>query len=153
MSRFETVSAILVIGVVAVTGVTGCAAAPGSEPDGDKAEYQFLPEDDRSLKRRIEEEGLVGGITRKIKGVADDYVREKLDEIELRIDRKLDEIDARLGEWRDREIRNRLRIVKITLLASIVVAVLSLGYNQVKRLTGTSGPPQEVPVQATTETP
>jgi len=128
-------------------------SAPGSEPDGDKAEYQFLPEDDRSLKRRIEEEGLVGGITRKIKGVADDYVREKLDEIELRIDRKLDEIDARLGEWRDREIRNRLRIVKITLLASIVVAVLSLGYNQVKRLTGTTGAPQEVPVQAATETP
>ncbi len=128
-------------------------STPGSEPDGDKAEYQFLPEDDRSLKRRIEEEGLVGGITRKIKGVADDYVREKLDEIETRIDRKLDEIDARLGEWRDREIRNRLRIVKITLLASIVVAVLSLGYNYAKRFTGQTGAPQEVAEQTTTETP
>ena len=128
-------------------------STPGSGPDGDKAEYQFLPEDDRSLKRRIEEEGLVGGITRKIKGVADDYVREKLDEIETRIDRKLDEIDARLGEWRDREIRNRLRIIKITLLASIVVAVLSLGYDYVKRFTVPTGAPQEVAEQTTTETP
>ncbi len=96
---------------------------------------------------------MVGGITRKIKGVADDYVREKLDEIEARIDRKLDEIDARLGEWRDREIRNRLRIIKITLLASIVVALLSLGYNYVKRLTVPTGAPQEVAEQTTTETP
>ena len=128
-------------------------STPTSEPDRDKADYQFLPEDDRSLKRRIEEEGVVGGITRKIKGVADDYVREKLDEIETRIDRKLDEIDARLGEWRDREIRNRLRIIKITLLASIVVAVLSLGYDYAKRLTGQTGAPQEVAEQTTTETP
>ena len=62
-------------------------------------------------------------------------------------------IDARLGEWRDREIRNRLRIVKITLLASIVVALLSLGYNYVKRLTVQTGAPQEVAEQITTETP
>ncbi len=128
-------------------------STPTSGPDRDNAEYQFLPEDDRSLKRRIEEEGVVGGITRKIKGVADDYVHEKLDEIETRIDRKLDEIDARLGEWRDREIRNRLRIIKITLLASIVVAVLSLGYDYVKRLAVPTGAPQEVVKQTTTETP
>ncbi len=128
-------------------------STPTSELDRDKAEYQFLPEDERSLKRRIEEEGVVGGITRKIKGVADDYVREQLDEIETRIDRKLDEIDSRLGEWRDREIRNRLRIVKITLLASIVVAVLSLGYDYVKRLTVPTGALQEVAEQTTTETP
>jgi hypothetical protein len=128
-------------------------STPASEPDGDKEEYQFLPEDDRSLKIQIEEEGLVGGITRKIKGVADDYVREKLDEIETRIDRKLDEIDTRLGEWRDREIRNRLRIIKITLLASIVVAVLSLGYDYVKRLTVQESAAQEVAGQTSAETP
>jgi hypothetical protein len=64
--------------------------------------------------------------------VADDYVRQKLDEIEARIDKKLDEIDHRLGEWRDKEIANRLRIIKITLVASVVVAVLSLGYNYVR---------------------
>ena len=64
----------------------------------------------------------------RIRGVADDYVREKLDEIEARIDQKLDEIDQRLAEWRDREIANRLRIIKITLIASILVALLSYGY-------------------------
>ncbi len=94
-------------------------------------EYQFLPEEDRdSLRRHIESEGVVGGIASKLKGVADDYVREKLDEIELRIDRKLDEIDQRLAEWRDREVANRLKIVKITLLVSILVALVSLGYDR-----------------------
>ncbi|MHC4442128.1 MAG: hypothetical protein ACYTF1_01630 [Planctomycetota bacterium] len=93
-------------------------------------EYHFLPEDDAgpSLQEQITDEGVVGGIARKIRGVADDYVREKLDEIETRIDRKLDEIDQRLAEWRDREIANRLKIIKITLLASILVALISLGY-------------------------
>ena len=109
------------------------APAP-AEAERDQADYQFLPEDERSLKQTIEEDGVVGGITRKIKGVADDYVREKLDEIERRIDRKLDEIDGRLAEWRDREIHNRLRIIKITLIASIIVALLSLGYDYVRRL-------------------
>lgn len=111
--------------------------------DRGKTEYQFLPEADQSLKHTIEEEGVVGGLTRKIKGAADSYVHEKLDEIERRIDRKLDEIDARLGEWRDREIRNRLRIIKITLIASIVVALLSLGYDYGRRLTGQTGGSQE----------
>ena len=93
--------------------------------------YQFLPEDKGapSLKEQIADEGLVGGLARKIRGAADDYVREKLDEIEARIDLKLDEIDKRLAEWRDREIANRLRIIKITLFASVLVAVLSLAYN------------------------
>lgn len=93
-------------------------------------EYRFLPEDSGpSLKAHIEEEGMVGGIARKLRGVADDYVHEKLDEIEARIDRKLDEIDRRLGEWRDREMSNRLKILKITLIVSILVALLSLGYD------------------------
>ncbi|MFH0981115.1 MAG: hypothetical protein V2A79_06220 [Planctomycetota bacterium] len=92
--------------------------------------YRFLPEDQApSLKTHIEEEGMVGGIARKLRGVADDYVREKLDEIEVRIDRKLDEIDKRLGEWRDREVSNRLKIIKITLIVSILVALLGLGYD------------------------
>ncbi len=102
---------------------------------GEESEaYRFLPEegDAPSLKERIEEEGVVGGIARKIRGVADDYVRQKLDEIEERIDHKLDEIDRRLAEWRDREISNRLRIIKITLIASILVALLSYGYSCLK---------------------
>ncbi len=102
-------------------------------PQGSE-EYQFLPEDKggSTLKQRIADEGLVGGIARKIRGAADDYVREKLDEIEVRIDRKLDEIDRRLAEWRDREIANRLRIIKITLAASVLVALLSLAYEVLK---------------------
>ena len=100
--------------------------------DSDEAQdYRFLPEDSQVslLKDQIAEEGVVGGIARKIRGVADDYVREKLDEIEARIDSKLDEIDARLAEWRDREIANRLKIIKVTLVASVLVAILSYVYS------------------------
>jgi len=111
------------------------------------SDYRFLPEESHepSLKKRIAEEGFVGGIAQTLRGVADDYVREKLDEIELRIDRKLDEIDRRLGEWRDKEISNRLRIIKITLVASVIVAVLSLGYNYVKHWS--DAPPEQPAAQ------
>ncbi len=103
-------------------------------PHAEEGEYRFLPEEGGATKLReqIEEAGVVGGLARRIKGVADDYVREKLDEIERRIDRKLDEIDRRLAEWRDQEIANRLRIIKITLIASILVAALSLGYSALR---------------------
>ena len=47
------------------------------------------------------------------------------------IDRKLDEIDRRLAEWRDKEIANRIRILKITLWASVIVGVFSLIYSYV----------------------
>lgn len=106
----------------------------GGSTGQDQDAYRFLPEDGRSssLKEEIAEQGVVGSITRRLRGVADDYVREKLDEIEARIDRKLDEIDARLGEWRDREIANRLKIIKITLVASVLVALLSYGYSYLK---------------------
>lgn len=104
--------------------------------EGGKAEgdYRFLPEDDAapSLKETIEEVGVVSGIAQKLRGAADEYVHQKLDEIERRIDRKLDEIDRRLGEWRDQEIKNRLRLIKITLITAIIVAVISLGYNYLK---------------------
>jgi hypothetical protein len=81
-----------------------------------------------SIKHDIEESGLLGGITNRLKKSADSYVNQKLDEIEARIDRKLDEIDRRLAEWRDKEIANRIRILKITLWASVIVAVCSLLY-------------------------
>ena len=85
-----------------------------------------------NLKEQIVERGVVRGLASTIRGVTDDYIRQKLDEIEQRIDRKLNEIDQRLQEWRDREIANRLRIIKITLVASIVVAILSFGYGWVQ---------------------
>lgn len=98
--------------------------------EGEDQQYKFLPENRRkpSLKQRIEEKGVVGGLAEKLRGAADDYIAAKLDEIETRIDSKLDEIDRRLAEWRDREIANRLRIIKITLAASVIVAVISLAY-------------------------
>jgi hypothetical protein len=108
------------------------------------SDYQFLPSDggvasggtsgpagSPSLKEEVEESGLFGGITNRIKKTADAYLNQKLDEIEARIDRKLDEIDRRLAEWRDKEIANRIRILKITLWASVIVAVVSLIYSYV----------------------
>jgi hypothetical protein len=112
------------------------------------AEYHYLPtpNSDRtqgesfipppraahSLKEEIEESGLVGGLTNRIKKSADSYLNQKLDEIESRIDRKLDEIDRRLAEWRDKEIANRIRILKFTLWASVIVGVVSLIYAYLK---------------------
>lgn len=85
-----------------------------------------------SMREEIEESGLLGGIASRIKRSADAYLNQKLDEIEARIDRKIDEIDRRLSDWRDKEIANRLRILKITLWASVIVAIISLLYSYVK---------------------
>jgi hypothetical protein len=107
-------------------------------------DYQYLPPASSSgaasssasrpssIKEEIEESGLIGGLAGRIKRSADGYVNQKLDEIEARIDRKLDEIDRRLAEWRDKEIANRIRIIKITLWVSVIVAVVSLIYSYVK---------------------
>ena len=106
----------------------------------DSADYQFLPEQSApgvapsrtsSLKEDIEEAGLIGGLTNRLKKSADTYLNQKLDEIEARIDRKLDEIDRRLADWRDKEIANRIRILKITLWASVIVGAASLIYSYV----------------------
>jgi len=84
------------------------------------------------LKEEIESSGFFGGIANRVKRQADSYVNQKLDEIEARIDRKLDEIDRRLAEWRDKEIANRIRILKITLWVSVIVAVISLIYSYIQ---------------------
>ncbi len=111
-----------------------------------KGEYKFLPEDpvarerEASLRRQVEDQGIVRGLAGQLRSVADDYIAEKLNEIEQRIDRKLDEIDARLAEWRDREIASRLKIIKITLIASVIVAFLSLGYKYMSSRTGVDHP-------------
>jgi hypothetical protein len=105
--------------------------------------YEFLPPESgtpgtsqasrsATIKDEIEESGLFGGLTKSIKKSADSYLNQKLDEIEARIDRKLDEIDRRLAEWRDKEIANRIRILKITLWASVIVGAFSLIYSYVQ---------------------
>ena len=106
------------------------------------ADYKFLPPAPNqssagaarsgSIKEEIEESGLFGGLTARIKKTADSYLNQKLDEVEARIDRKLDEIDRRLAEWRDKEVANRIRILKITLWASVIVSVVSLIYTYVQ---------------------
>jgi hypothetical protein len=106
-------------------GAAGGSAGPGSTTVGS-------PAPSTSIKEEIEEAGLFGGITSRLKKSADAYVNQKLDEIEARIDRKLDEIDRRLSEWRDKEIANRIRIMKITLWASVIVAAVSLVYAYIK---------------------
>jgi hypothetical protein len=126
------------------------------QPHERDREYHFLPEADATaqLPSNGGKRGLVGGIADKLKneiqGAADEYIDVKLNEVEQRIDAKLDEIDLRLAEWRDREVRNRLKIIKITLLATIVVALLSLGYNYVRaRLAdGDAEPPPGEQVQS-----
>ncbi len=113
-----------------VGSVVARIVASGEETRGD---YHFLPEDaPSSIRRDIEEDGLMGSVAKRIRGVADDYVHEKLDEIERRIDAKLDEIDQRLGEWRDREVAHRLNILKLTLVFSILVVLLSLLYDYLR---------------------
>ncbi len=115
-----------------------------SGSDEEQGDYQFLPEDPVSreprLRDEVESRGIVGGLAGKLRTVADDYIAQKLDEIENRIDEKLDEIDARLAEWRDREVANRLRIIKITLVASVIVALLSLGYKYASTRVGPETP-------------
>ena len=100
-----------------------------SHPDESADATARLP---GSIRSDIEESGFWGGIANRIKRTADDYLAQKLDEIELRIDTKLEEIDKRLSEWRDKEIANRLRIMKITLWASVIVAMISLIYAWLK---------------------
>jgi hypothetical protein len=101
---------------------------PQSQPGAPNNTTQATPPPQSSIKQDIEESGLIGGITGRLRKSADTYVNQKLDEIEARIDRKLDEIDRRLADWRDKEIANRLLILKITLWASVIVAGISLIY-------------------------
>ncbi len=130
------------------------------------ADYKFLPDPTApgvapnrtsSLKEDIEEAGLIGGITNRLKKNADTYLNQKLDEIEARIDRKLDEIDRRLGDWRDKEIANRIRILKITLWASVIVGAASLIYSYITVVLfpqpKMGPPPQPAAVQPTAPPP
>ncbi len=104
--------------------------------DSDDAQdsYQFLPEQGgpATLKEKIEQHGVVDGLASTIRGAADSYIDAKLDQIELRIDRKLEQIDQHLAQWRDQEVANRLRIIKITLIASVIVALVSFCYSYIK---------------------
>jgi hypothetical protein len=108
-------------------GETGAdAATPGPAPDAG---------------RRV---GVLHTVAERLRGAADSFVSAKLDEIEARVDAKLDEIErlidrkitslnVQLQELRDRELRHRLRLLRITLIFTVIVALLSLGYKFIDR--------------------
>lgn len=104
----------------------------GEQPTGASA-------GDQGDKRRV---GVLHDVSQKLRGAADGYVAAKLDEIEARVDVKLDQIENRIDAkilqlhkqitlLRDRELRHRLRLLKITLAVTLLVALLSLGYKWV----------------------
>ncbi len=107
--------------------------APAEDPNARAPAAKPVSLPPPRLREQIEERGLFGGLADRVRRSADTYVNAKLDEIEARIDRKLDEIDKRLAEWRDKEIANRVRILKITLWASVIVSIISLVYAYVTR--------------------
>ena len=103
-----------------------------AEPQIKSSEGSASQSETLTLQEHIEQRGLIEGLGSGLRGVADGYIREKMQEIEDRIDYKLDEIDRRLAEWRNRELTNRLRMIKITLAVSVVIALLSLLYTYVR---------------------
>lgn len=103
-------------------------SAPQSPGLGTTNDPALPPITEGTLREEIEEAGVFGGLASRVKRQADTFLNQKLDEIEARIDRKLDEIDRRLAEWRDKEVANRIRILKITLWVTVIVSILSLIY-------------------------
>jgi hypothetical protein len=123
------------------------AALVGRLVESEAARDETAPaarNDDGGFRARVESEGVIAGIAGEIRGAADDYLAQKLDQIEQRVDAKLDDIDRRLAEWRDREVAARLRMLKYTLLASILVALISLGYDYLTPAAADVAPPETV---------
>ena len=100
------------------------------------------PDDETTPPETSRRVGMLHTVTEHLRGAADSYVAAKLDEIEARVDAKLDAIEGRidrkivelhrqLAEMRDRELRHRLRVLKITLIFTALVALLSLVYKWV----------------------
>lgn len=97
----------------------------GDRRGGDEMESPEEPE------ARVSE-GLKKGFKAALRFSMDDYITEKLDEIETRIDRKLDELDRKMDDWRAREVRHRLRIIRYTIVATVIVAVISILYKYIR---------------------
>ncbi|MBK9120015.1 MAG: hypothetical protein IPM18_10520 [Phycisphaerales bacterium] len=108
------------------------------------------PEDDAIVEDPLAPEkrrrvGMLHSVAEQLRGAADTYVAAKLDEIEARVDVKLDHIEQRidrkilelheqLTQLRDAELRHRLRLLKITLVFTVLVAALSLVYKWASNL-------------------
>jgi len=101
-----------------------------TEPEEPREEAPAQPDKDGAVGRAMRH---VGRMVKKpfaagARFAFDEYIDTKLDEIEARIDRKLDEIDRKMDAWRTREVRHRLRILKYTVIATVIVATLSILY-------------------------
>lgn len=118
---------------------TGRPADASSPPAADATEAPDAPADVEA--KRV---GVLTKIAEQLRGAADGYLAAKLDEIEARVDQKLDGIEARidrkivdlnrqLADLRDQELRHRLRLLKITLIFTVLVAALSLLYKWISR--------------------
>jgi hypothetical protein len=109
--------------------------APPTPSDSESSEEVPAEVDEKSGWRI----SMLHSAAEQLRGAADNYIAAKLDEIEARVDAKLDHVETRidakivelhrqLREMRDRELRHRLRLLKITLIFTVLVALLSLGY-------------------------
>ncbi|TWT45666.1 hypothetical protein RAS1_20940 [Phycisphaerae bacterium RAS1] len=114
-------------------------AAAGGEDEPSAAPPRESPTDVAAPPAAAQRVSLLQNVTDRLRGAADSYLAAKMDEIEARVDAKLDEIESRIDrkiaelheqlvEMRDRELRHRLRLLKLTLAFTALVALLSLGY-------------------------
>jgi hypothetical protein len=118
------------------------ALARGKLPEAPSVpnELTGAAEDSRSPDERTDwKVKVLRAAAEQLRGAADDYIAAKLDEIEALVDAKLDHVEQRidakiielhrnLRQMRDRELRHRLRMLRITLIFTVLVALLSLGY-------------------------
>lgn len=113
----------------------GKIITPPPENEAAASESQITPID-ADPQRRLD---MLHDVAQRLRGVADDFIAAKMDELEARVDAKLDQIEKRiddkivalsrqLQELRDQELRHRLRILNLTLIFSVLVAMLSLLY-------------------------
>ncbi len=114
------------------------------EAERDAESERESDDQEASAERRPRERvNMLHSVAEQLRGAADNYLAAKLDEIEARvdekldaiegrIDRKIDELNEQLAEMRDRELRHRLRLLKFTLIFTVVVALLSLVYKWIE---------------------
>lgn len=119
----------------------GNEAQEATGPQETDSEKQAPDHEREKSLRRV---GALHSVAEQLRGAADKYLAAKMDEIEARVDQKLDNIENRidekivelhmqLAEMRDRELRHRLRLLKLTLLFTVLVAALSLLYKWLEK--------------------
>lgn len=124
---------------VQAIGRDAASIARGRLPESSDEQREPGKPGEQTLENGERKVGMLHVAAERLRGAADTYIAAKLDEIEARVDSKLDHIEDRIDEkmlelhrqlrdLRDRELRHRLRLLKITLVFTVLVAALSLGY-------------------------